>query len=313
METESNESAGAGAVASPYGKATVIVGPGWIPGGQTIEELMAAGEIDHEILRARGDVEASELAREAVSTGARYLVAVGSDWDLHQIVSGLMSPEGPINPEVVLAVIPSRTGSDFLRTFGLSSSPADAVRHFAGEAFFSVDVGRVTFDSDPASPRWIINLAQAGIGAEASRRAGSLPSFLGRAGKLLGFWGSLGFFKLEAAKIVVDRRTYQGPVTNVVVGNGQFYRDGIRVAVKAHPADGKFDVLIQKGTKRDYIESITRSFKGLHLPSPLIREYLASQVRIESEHPMPVEIDGRVVGETPATFEIVANAYRLKI
>lgn len=111
----------------------------------------------------------------------------------------------------------------------------------------------------------------------------------------------------------MDRRTYEGPLTNVVVANGQFFRDGIRFAVKAHPGDGKFDVLIQKGTKRDYVEVMTKSFKGEHLPSKVIKEYMAAHVEVETPVPLSVEADGRFEGLTPATFEIVHNAYRLKI
>lgn len=87
----------------------------------------------------------------------------------------------------------------------------------------------------------------------------------------------------------------------------------MRIAPKAHPADGKFDVLVQKGTKRDYVAGISKVFKGTHLPSPAIREFHARRVEVTAERPLQVEADGEVLGFSPVTFEIIENAYRLKI
>jgi diacylglycerol kinase (ATP) len=315
---------------SPYGRATAIVGRSYeqsCSAGEQAETLLTSSGIDYEILRARHSGDASELARAALAQGSGFIVAFGDDKTVHHVVNGFMEERGPVNPDLVLGVVPTPGGSDFLRTFGLSAPPADAVRRLSGEAFFAVDVVRVNWTASKDLPagatpaggehrspsRYCINMAQVGLGAEVVRRAGRLPQKIGRVANLLGFWATLASFKTQTGKVTMGRRTYRGEVTNIIVGNGQFYRDGIRMAVKAHPSDGKLDVLIHKGSKRGYVETMTKSFRGEHLPSPLIKEYLAPRVEVEASKPLPVECDGIFLGYTPANFEIVRNAYRLKI
>jgi diacylglycerol kinase family enzyme len=156
-------------------------------------------------------------------------------------------------------------------------------------------------------------MAQVGLAGAVARHRKRLPGGLGRVGDLLAFWLALALFRVPKAAVKVDRRSYGGPLPNLVVANGQFYRDGVRYAVKAHPGDGKFDVLIQKGGKREYIETMNKSLKGEHLPSKMIKEFLSTRVEVTADVPLPVEVDGRHLGSTPATFEIVPEACRLKI
>ncbi|MEX2586814.1 MAG: diacylglycerol kinase family protein [Actinomycetota bacterium] len=304
-------------MSSPYGKAVVVMGPtlaGKMPMTEPeLDALLQSSEIDYETVVAAEDAHTAAAARKAVSGGCGYVVCVGDDWTLHQVINGIMGESGPLNPGLVLAVLPTAAGSDFLRTFGLSSAPQDAARRLASEPYFGIDVGRITW-APGTSPgyTYFVNMAQAGVWGEVARRRARLM-WLGRTGHLLAFWAALAGFGTTSGAVKVDRRSYGGPIANVVVANGQFFRDGVRLAVKAHPGDGKFDVLVQKGGKRDFIETLSKSFKTEHLPSSKIKEFLGARAEIASEKPLPVETDGRFAGHTPAIFEIVPQACRLKI
>lgn len=305
-------------MSSPYGRATLLVG--LTPAGrpalteEEIHALLAPVELEYEIHTASCPGDCTTLARDAVEKGSGYLVWVGDDWTLHEVVNGIMGEAGPINPDLVIAGIPGESGSDFLKTMGLDNKPADAIRHLSGEPYFAVDVGRITW-APPTEPGYLyfINMAQAGLAGDMARRRERLPRRMGRAGELLAFWGTLARFRVPHGAVKLDRRSYGGPIANLVVANGQFIRGGVRLALKAHPGDGKLDVLIQKGSKRDFVETITLSLKGEHLPSPKIKEYLAARVEVSAKGPMPVEVDGRIGGRTPCIFEIVPQAFRLKI
>lgn len=303
---------------SPYGKATLIVG--LTPTGRPfvseneLHTLVEPTGLEYEIQIAALPGECTTLARDAVGKGSGYLVWVGDDWTLHEVVNGIMDEAGPINPDLVMAGIPGETGSDFLKTMGMNNPTADAVRHLSGEPYFGIDVGRITW-APPADPdhAYFINMAQAGIAGDMARRRAHLPRWMGRTAELVAFWGSLARFRVPEGAVKLDRRSYGGPLANVVVANGQFIRGGVRLALKAHPGDGKLDVLIQKGNKRDFVETMTLSLKGEHLPSPKIKEYLASRVEVSARTALPVEVDGRLGGKTPCIFEIVPQAFRLKI
>lgn len=305
-------------MSSPYGKATVIAGltaagrPFLTP--DELHELLEPVDIEYEIEAAARPGDCTRLARAAVEKGSGYLVWVGDDRVLHEVVNGIMDEKGPINDELVMAGIPGEAQSDFLKTMGLNDPPRQAVKHLGAEPYFGVDAGRITW-APGVEPNfgYFINLAQAGMGGEMARRRERLPRALGRVGDLLAFWGTMARFQVAQGAVKFDRRSYGGPLANVVIGNGQFVRNGIRLALKAHPGDGKLDLLIHKGSKRDYVETMNLSLKGEHLPSPKIKEYLVKRIEISAKVPLPVEVDGRHAGETPAIFEVVPQAFRLKI
>ncbi|MGQ0680593.1 MAG: diacylglycerol/lipid kinase family protein [Actinomycetota bacterium] len=305
-------------MSSPYGEATAIIGFD-ITGKlampeQRARQLLEQAGIEFSLQAAERAGEASELARRAVEQGSGFIVCVGDDWSMHEVINGVMGETGPINPDLVLSVLPVSDGSDFLRTMGLAEGPEDSIHRLATEPWFAIDVVRITW-APPTQPDhvYFVNMAQAGMAGEMARRRRSLPKSLGRVGDLLAFWLALGRFKVPKGAVRVDKRSYGGPIVNLVVANGQFHRDGVRMAAKAHPGDGKLDVLIQKGTKRDFIDTMTRSLKGEHLPSGSIKEYLSARVEIQADIPLPVDVDGRMLGHTPAIFEVVPHAVRLKI
>ena len=44
-----------------------------------------------------------------------------------------------------------------------------------------------------------------------------------------------------------------------------------------------------------------------------MRELKAAKVRVDADRSLPIEADGEVLGVTPATFEIIPEAIRVKI
>lgn len=304
---------------SPFGKAIVIANPfagkGRLGRGrEVLEELLRETGIEFELRPTERRGQAAELAREAIGEGHRFLVAAGGDGTIHEVVNGMMGESGPLNPEAVLGIISAGSGSDFIRTFGLPSEPADAVRHLPGDNLYRIDVGRVAHTvGGETRTEYFPNIAEAGLGGEVVRRAEGLPRSLGRVRYLLSFWIALGLSRSTEGRVLLDDRVYEGRITNLVVANAQFFGGGMRIAPKANPADGRFDVLVQSGSKADYVAGITKVFKGEHLPSPAIKEYYAKRVEVRSERPLRVEADGEVLGVTPAVFEIVPGAVNLKI
>lgn len=304
-------------VGSPFGKATVIVNSraGRVARNPTLlgHLLMMAG-LEFEIRMTGRPGHAVDLARAAIEEGAGYLVAAGGDGTIHEVVNGMMGDQGPRNPEAVLGVLSAGSGCDLARTFGLPSDPADAVERLKGDNVSRIDAGRVTYTmGDETQSRYFINIAEAGLGGEIARRARRLPRSFGQVRYLLSFWRTLGGFRASEARVALGERDYQGHLMNLVVANAQFFGGGMRIAPKASPSDGMLDVLVMKGTKRDYVSGIVKVYKGSHLPSPAIKEYQAQRVEVTSHHALQVEADGEILGTTPAIFEVVEGAVRLKI
>jgi YegS/Rv2252/BmrU family lipid kinase len=271
-------------------------------------------ELEHEVRYTEYAGHATEIARESVRDGKRFLVAVGGDGTIHEVVNGMIEDDKPIDPESVLGVISAGSGSDFIKTFGLPAAPGVAVAHLDGGGSFPIDIGKIVYQQDGREvTRYFPNIAEVGIGADVVARAQRLPRWLGPTMYLVAFW--LVMRKHKSARVTVDLvdRTYEGPANNIVVANCQFFGGGMKIAPKAAPTDGLLDVQIEHARKREAIAMMPKVFKGEHLPHPDIEEFKRVRCHVTADRPLRIEADGEVLGHTPATFEVLKDLINLKV
>ena len=101
---------------------------------------------------------------------------------------------------------------------------------------------------------------------------------------------------------------------DVVVANGRYFGGGMMICPRAEPDDGLFDVLlIGDLTKRDLLVTLPKTYRGRHLPHPKAELLRGTVVTVDAPEPLPVELDGEQPGTTPARFEIVPQALRLRV
>ena len=306
-------------MSSPYGPMTMICNARSGRGGvaRALPDVRAHLDrrgLEYEIRYTEWAGHATELARAALEAGSQFLVAVGGDGTVHEVVNGMIADDEPVNPNAVFGVVAAGTGSDFIKTFGIPAMAGHAVAHLDGPESFAIDIGKITYDQNGArAVRYFPNIAEVGLGAEVVARALRLPRWLGPTVYLAAFW--LTIRKHRPARVDVDLvdRKYEGPMNNLVVANGQFFGGGMKIAPKAAPTDGLLDIQVEHARKRDAIAIMPKVFKGEHLPHPDILEAKRVKVSITSDRPLRVEADGEVLGYTPATFELLRNALKLKV
>ncbi|MBW3578091.1 MAG: diacylglycerol kinase family lipid kinase [Actinobacteria bacterium] len=308
-------------MSSPYGQMLLIANPVAGRGRDAVvprlRQALAERGLDHRVVTTEGPGHAAALARQAVEEdGLRFVVAVGGDGTVHEVVNGLVDPQtGPRAPDVVFGVVPAGSGSDFVRTFGLDRSPERLARHLDGDQVYPIDVGRARLASRQGHERAVCfaNIAEAGYGGVVVDRANRLPRFLGRGRYLVGIFAAIRRFDLQDIRVVLDHTEVTGRYSNVVVANCQFFGGNLKVAPRALPDDGRFNVQLFRGTPRDVFLLTPRIRKGEHLPHPQIQEYQSSRVQVHSATPLLVEADGEVLGTTDAVFDLLPRALALKI
>jgi YegS/Rv2252/BmrU family lipid kinase len=244
------------------------------------------------------------------------LVAVGGDGTVHEVVNGMFDAAGsPLVPQPVLGVIPAGSGCDFVKTFGLPGDVIRACEHLEGGDVFPIDVGKITYLQRAGEPAvsYFPNIAGAGLGGAVVNKAAHLPRFFGGSRYFFGFWLTLPAFRRATVRVEADGRSYEGSAHNVVVANCQFYGGGMRISPRSWPSDGFLDVLVLKGPKSDSFTLLPKIYRGEHLPHRNIAEFRARAVRVQADRPLPIEADGEVLGTTPATFEVIPEAIRVKI
>lgn len=305
-------------MSSPFGRMLLVTAPEAGRGSvlPRLRSALAARDLAHDVVAVRAPGEATAEVVRAVGEGRRFVVAVGQDRTVHEVVNGLVDPgSGPRAEGLVLGVVPAGPGCDFARTFGLDRAPDRLAAHLDGETLYPLDVGRIRLRDLRGGERSVLfaNVAQVGYGATVARRVARLPRFLGRLRDLVAVAASIRRSTMTEATVTVDHTDVTEPMTNVVVANGQFFGRGMKVAPRALPDDGLFNVQVWRGRPRDVFLMAPRLRVGEHLPDETIREWQSSTVTVKAHRPMPVEGDGEVLGTTPARFDLLGRILNLKI
>jgi diacylglycerol kinase (ATP) len=222
------------------------------------------------------------------------------------------------NATCELATIPIGTGMDFVRTHGISTTFAEAVGTARDGIVRTVDVGRVsyrTWDGGEAE-RYVANVGSVGMSAAVAQRANGMSKALG--GRTTFFYALVRVF-LEWENTVVsveldDGERREGRMHDVVVANGQYHGGAMWLAPDAQPDDGLFDVLlIGDVTKRDFVTTAPKLYRGTHVTHPKIEVIRSKVVGVDAPERLPIELDGEQLGTTPIRFEIVPGAVRVRV
>lgn len=306
-------------MSSPFGPMVLIAngraGRGSVH--KALPELCAALDqrgLAYEVRTTEYGGHATEIARSALEDGSRFLVAVGGDGTVQEVINGMIEDDRPVSPEAVFGVVGAGTGCDFIRTFGIPGMPGHAAAHLDGGESFPIDIGKITYeDRGTTKIRYFANVAEVGIGAATVDRAARLPGFLGPTVYFFAFWLTLRSHRSTQVKVDLVDRVYEGPMNNLVVANGQFFGGGMKIAPKAAPTDGLLDIQIEHARKREAIAIMPKVYKGEHVPHPDIEEAKRVRASIETAVPLLIEADGEVLGRTPAVFEVLKDILNLKV
>lgn len=241
------------------------------------------------------------------------MVAVGGDGTLNEVVNGLVRSGGTTE----LATIPLGTGMDFVRTHGIPNRFEDAVRTAVEGATRTVDVGRVSYRTwaGEDAERYLCNVGSVGMSAAVAQRVNGMSKALG--GRATFFYALVRVFLAWQNTVVdveLDGRRRSARMHDVIVANGQYHGGAMWLAPEAKPDDGLFDVLlIGDITRVDFATTAPKIYRGTHLSHPKVDLEHVRVVVVDAAEALPIELDGEQVGTTPARFEIVPGALRVRV
>jgi YegS/Rv2252/BmrU family lipid kinase len=264
----------------------------------------------------------SDHAGHAVELAARacgefdYLIAVGGDGTLHEILNGCMQARqasaGLDLP--VLGVLAHGSANDFVRSIGLEGSAEELTSLIRSRAGRRIDAGSVTCENSAGESleHYFLNVADVGIGASVVERLRKRQTFLG---------SDLNYLKAIVATFLTYRQMelhvasdegldWQGRALALVAANGCYFGSGLCVAPGATLDDGKlFLTLIGDASIVDFMMNLGRLKRGIPLDHPAAQYHQAGSVRVISPgRPAPVEADGEFLGYTPAAIVSVPGA-----
>jgi YegS/Rv2252/BmrU family lipid kinase len=276
-----------------------------------VKTLATAG-LSAEVYETSHRGHAIELARTAALKGFDTVVAVGGDGTVNEVVNGLIDGDLPVSA-ASLGVVAAGSGADFARSFGLPKHVDHELAGIEGRTR-RLDVGKIqcspTIGSEPVT-RYFVNAAEAGMAAATVERAERLPRWFGKARYLIAFWPSLVRFDPVEMTVSVGTASHTGLAHNALVANGRYIGGGMQISPHSDPGDGRFDIQVNIGPKRQALTLVPKIYRGSHLPDQRIIQMSGPDVVVDTARPVPIEADGEMVGVTPARFSILPGVLEL--
>jgi lipid kinase YegS len=266
-----------------------------------------ARAVGHRV-RARVTWEAGDARRhaaDAVRAGTDIVVAVGGDGTLNAVINGVLL-EGR-GGDVAVGVLPLGTANDFARQIGMPDDPREGMPLLFEHEARPMDAGLL-------NGRAFLNVSSAGIGAEATAETSALAK---------GVFGVLAYAFTGARKLASDgpprRAHFSGPELSrefeylaFAVGNARSTGAGVEVAPRAQVDDGLLDLCIVEPVAPGEVGGLLLGLRrGEHLDRDGVHYWQTPWLRVESEVPVAVNVDGEAVSLTQLNYGVARAALRV--
>ena len=271
-------------------------------------EALQAARVEHTLHVSQSPGHLAEIVADGVDAGAADFVAVGGDGTANLVLNALMAHTWATPP--TLAILPAGSGSDFIRTFALPKTMQEMAPRFATTDRYRCDVGVI---EGSFGRRYFLNAANVGVAAASVQVADRLPRWMGGARYAAGFWLKLARFGSVDIELEAGSRRFAGKAISVVIANGQFFGGGMNVAPRAALMDGKLDVQVFVGPRRQAFSVMPRVVRGTHLLLPGVRRFESADFRLRVPDNWPVEVDGEMLGTGSVHGHAISGAIDFKL
>jgi diacylglycerol kinase (ATP) len=260
--------------------------------------------------RRRGDAE--RLAREAIREKCAYLVTAGGDGTLNEVINGIATPQRVSAVQVQLGILPLGTGNDFARALGLPTTIDENIDILLARETARIDLVRMRSNRT----RYFANVSAGGFSGIVDEK---LTPEMKRT------WGPLAYVRSAAAAlpklhayraqlVFDDEEKLTIELYNIVIGNGRYVAGGLPIAPDANLRDGLLDVvLIPKRTAPEMALLAAEILLGKHLCSNRVIFRRAKKIAVRSRPGMWFNVDGELIGNAPAVFQVIPRALNFVI
>lgn len=255
---------------------------------------------------------ARSLAAQTVTEGFETIVAAGGDGTVNEVLNGIGDvPEGFARAR--LAVLPLGTINVFARELGVPIRLRGSWEIIRRGRETQIDLPRVEFTNQGRTEqRYFAQLAGSGVD---SRAVEIVEWQLKR---------KIGFFAYVVAGVRAMKQ-HAPPITlsaagesmsgeQVLIGNGRFYGGPLVAFPQADLRDGLLDVCLYPRVNWTTVIACAWGIATGRLSRMGGARHLQSEsITLTAPNRTPLELDGELVGELPATFSIRRHGLRVVV
>ncbi len=294
---------------------------GKIRGKQSVKESLISRFSEYYVVRFYETAHprhAEQLTLLALNEQCDYLIAVGGDGTLNEMVNGYLKAGGTAKHQTRIGVLPFGTGNDFARGSGINRDIGQLLDLVVQNQPRMIDAGSMEFKRPDGSlnVRYFDNIADLGIGGDVVARVNGVhlrKKILG--GKLTFFISILLTFltyRHKKIKVSWEGFNWEGSVLSLVVANGRFFGSGVGIAPEAKLDDGLFEVVIFANLSIfDYLRNYSKLRRAEKIQHPEVFYHRTNKVLVEPKgNHIIVEADGEIEGHAPIVYTCLPGALK---
>jgi diacylglycerol kinase (ATP) len=232
------------------------------------------------------------------------LVVVGGDGIVSLALQVLAQTDIP------LAIIPSGTGNDHAREFGIPAKDPEAAADVIVDGVAkTVDLGRIT--SIDGAQKWFGTVMAAGFDSLVTDRTNRMKWPHGRMRYNVAMVAELSKLRLLPFSLTFDGRELDTELTLAAFGNTKSYGGGMLICPKADPTDGLLDVtMVSSASRTKLIRLFPTVFKGTHIDLDEVRTERARTITVDSPG-INAYADGEYACPLPVEVSAVPGALKI--
>jgi YegS/Rv2252/BmrU family lipid kinase len=249
----------------------------------------------------RDPAQLNKIVQNAVASGAPMVIVGGGDGSLSSSVDFL------VGRDCVFALLPLGTANSFARTLGIPLDLDGAIATIVSGRRRRIDLGMIDGD-------YFANTAAMGLSPLVGDSVPhKLKKYLGRFAYLV--WGLWCLLRFRPFRLTVDdgSRTHEVIALEVRIANGRFV-GGVEVVEDTDVDSG--DIVVQAvvgHARRILIWNWIAMLARLPARRENTKDFRGRKLRITTEPPLAISVDGEVSGKTPATVEVAALAIEVVV
>jgi diacylglycerol kinase (ATP) len=272
-----------------------------------LRDMIKQYNISADIVYTNQKGHASRLAEEFAEKGYKYIIGVGGDGTLNEIVRPLIG-----NENVITGIIPAGTGNDFIQILGFPNR----FKEDHWDIFFECNT--IKMDVGTCNENYFLNGMGLGFDAEVAAQNYEGENLVKKGGKdkyIRHILKTLLFYKEKQMKFFSDNGNGYTDCFINTTSIGRRFAGGFFLTPKAIANDGLLDVCsIKKLSLFQRFKLLPRVPKGTHISDKNVKYYTTSNIDLEFSEKVPYHIDGELffdkkfkVGILPEALNIIYN------
>jgi len=242
-----------------------------------------------------------EIMKEAISRQGSLVIVGGGDGTISSIVDQLAYQD------VVLGILPLGTGNSFARTLGIPLTLEGAVDVIAGGKVADIDLGKIDDD-------YFANMAAIGFSADVAHSSpNALKKFLG---PFAYFFVAIGqFFRHRSFSCTFQTADEEQKIKThqILIANGSFMGKTF-LTPAINPDDRSLIVFTMDMLNRWQMLKLWIAFLlGKYTAFSEAKYFRTREIRIETDPPQYIDVDGEKTTQTPVTVSVAPEALKVLV